>query len=144
MTSAGTDSGPAGFTLIEMLLVVAVIGVMTSLIIAAVTNSASDARLVVARQQQAVVQEALNAWISSQAMGMSGISTAKSNYTAASTAVAKLALLEDYLDPSTYEHLVDFSTNSAAVQSDAMTKVGVGLVFSTWDASNSYPRVNMQ
>lgn len=131
------------FTLIEMLLVVAIIGVMSSLIIAAITNSAADARLVMARQQQAVVQEALNAWISAQSVGTQGIQSAKTLYAAQSNALAKLGMLSNYLDAGTYEHFTNNTTNAATVQSDAMAKIGVSLTFSAW-STNSYPRVNMQ
>lgn len=140
----GKTPSSGAFTLIEMLLVVAIIGVMSSLIIAAISNSAADARLVIARQQQAVVQEALNAWISAQSAGTAGIPGAKSSYTAAGTALAKLALVQNYLEPGTYEHFTNFSTGDSAVQSDAMAKIGVSLVFSAWNSSNAYPRVNMQ
>lgn len=137
-------TGEKAFTLIEMLLVVAIIGIMSSLIIAAISNSAEDARLIIARQQQSVLQEALNAWISAYSQtNLGGVSAAKTAYGSASTAVAKLGLLQSYLDSGTYDHLVEYSTNSAQIQSEALSKIGHSLVFSTW-GTNSYPRVNMQ
>ena len=132
----------SAFTLIELLLVIAVIGIMSALIVAAITNTASDARMVLARQQQAVFQEALNAWISSASSGTNSLQDARTTYNNQATAAAKLALIQDYLDPSTYSHFTGFTTNTAQLQSDAMRKEGVYLQFTSW-ATNAYPRVNM-
>lgn len=131
-----------GFTLIEMLLVVAVIGIMSALIVAAVTNSAGDARLVIARQQQAVVQEALNAWVAANSSGTNSLQNARAAYGAQSNSLGRLTLIRDYLDSTTYDHMADFTTNGALIQSDALAKSGLGLQFSTWSTTN-YPRVNM-
>ncbi len=53
-----------GFTLVELLVVIAIIGVLASLVIASFSNVTQDTRNVIALQQQAVLQEALNNWIS--------------------------------------------------------------------------------
>lgn len=126
-----------GFTLIEMLLVVAVIGILTSLVIAAVSNSTADARLVVARQQQAAVQEALNAWISS-----TSISSARTQYAAAATAGDKLNLVKGYLDTNArwmQEYTTDGSGN---IQSPNMQSANVSMTFEAWTTSN-YPSVKL-
>jgi prepilin-type N-terminal cleavage/methylation domain-containing protein len=132
----------SGFTLIELLIVIAVIGIMTALIVGAITNSASDARLVIGRQQQAVLQEALNAWVAAQASGTSSLQNARSTYTAASTSLARLNLVKDYLDAITYEHMTNFTTDASKIQTDALAKNGLYLQFSTWNTTN-YPRINM-
>lgn len=128
----------AGFSLIELLITLAVIGVMSALIIAAITNASRDSSNVVARQQQVVLQEALNAWISANASGTNTVSSARTRYAAASD---KLALVRDYLQASTYDHLVD-NSSSGRIQSAAMKKAGVYLSFSEWNATN-YPSVQM-
>lgn len=131
----------AAFTLIEMLLVVAIIGIMSSLVVAAISNAAEDSRLVIARQQQAVVQEALNAWIIRDAQtNSSGLAGTKSTYTGLGSDAAKLARISSYLDPGTYSN---FATNTG-IQSDAMVRLNLSLTFSAWGSNNSYPRVNMQ
>ncbi|HRJ73002.1 MAG TPA: type II secretion system protein [Terrimicrobiaceae bacterium] len=130
------------FTLIELLLVIAIIGIMSALIVTAISNTSSDARMVLARQQQAVFQEALNAWISSASSGTNSLQDARTAYNNQSTALAKLSLIQNYLDPSTYAHFTGYTTNTAQLQSEAMRKEGVYLQFTSW-ATNAYPRVNM-
>jgi len=134
----------SGFTLIELLLVIAVIGVMSSLVVSSVVNAAQDSRLVIAKQQQVTLQEAMNAWVSSASSGTNTIGTARSAYSGNSTVSARLALLQPYLHSETYEHLTNFSTSSQ-VRSDAMVKSGTYLQFMTWgtNATNSYPVIEM-
>lgn len=129
------------FTLIELLLVIAIIGVMSSLIITTVANASQDARMVVARQQQVALQDALNAWIAATTSGGNTLQTARTTYAGASTSLAKLALLTNYLHSETYSHLTDYSS-SDQIKSEAMTKAGVHLRFSSW-ATTNYPIVEM-
>lgn len=56
----------AGFSLVEAIFTIAIIGIMASLVISTISNAARDTYRVVARQQQAAVQEALHAWVMSQ------------------------------------------------------------------------------
>jgi prepilin-type N-terminal cleavage/methylation domain-containing protein len=95
------------FSLIEVLIVVAVIGIMGALIITSITNAASDSRMVLARQQQAVLQNALNAWISAATSGTGSLAEAQSAYNAAGD---KLSLVQDYLQAGTYEHFREYSS----------------------------------
>lgn len=128
-----------GFTLIELLLVIAIIGILSTLIITTVVNASQDARTVVARQQQISVQDALNSWVAANSSGTNTLHNARTAYSGAGTALAKLALLSNYLHPETYSHLTNYST-STQIKSDAMSKAGVYLQFSTWGTTN-YPIV---
>lgn len=137
---ARTNRRRSAFTLIELLLVIAVIGIMSALVVTALSNAAGDAHAAMARQQQAVMQEALNAWIASSSSGAGkSLFTARNTYNASSN---KLALLNSYLDPLTSSHMADFTTAADKVQSEAMSKIGQKLIFTTWGASN-YPIVQM-
>lgn len=137
MTTTAPTEG--AFSLIELLITMAVIGVMSALIIAAITNASRDSSHVIARQQQVVLQEALNAWISANTSGTNTITRARTAYSAASD---KLALVRDYLQASTYDHLDDNTTAANQIKSSAMNKAGVYLSFSEWNATN-YPSVEM-
>lgn len=128
-----------GFTLIELLLVIAIIGILSTLIITTVVNASQDARTVVARQQQISVQDALNAWVAANSSGTNTLQSARTAYANAGTALAKLALLSNYLHAETYSHLTNYSSSSQ-IKSDAMTKAGVYLQFSSWGTTN-YPIV---
>lgn len=125
--------------MIELLLVIAIIGVMSTLIITTISNAAQDARNVVARQQQVSVQDALNAWVAANSSGTNTIQTARSNYASAAN---KLVMLTNYLHPETYNTMVDSGSTGTQIKSDAMNKIGVHLEFSSWTtAAGSYPIV---
>jgi len=122
------------------MLVIAIIGVMSALIITTVTNAAADARRTLCYQQQVTLQDALNAWIAENSSGTNNLSTARTRYSAASTAAAWLNLLSNnYLHDSTYQHFMSNSTGSL-IKSEAMVKSGMSLKFTPWNATN-YPTV---
>lgn len=127
-----------GFSLVEILLVIAVIGIMGALIITSITNAAGDTRIVLARQQQAVLQNALNAWIAANSSGSSSLNQARTAYNAAGD---KLGLLEDYLQAGTYDHFRQFSSGTT-IRTEAMQRAGVSVAFTAWP-SGGYPRVDM-
>jgi prepilin-type N-terminal cleavage/methylation domain-containing protein len=136
MNAARAKHRYSGFTLIEMLIVIAVIGVLASLIIAAITNASQDSQMVVARQQQAVMQEALTAWITAQG----SLASARNTYAANPTASQQLAMISNYLAPSTYSA---FTASGTLMQSEAMASSGVALTFTNSWGVNTYPTVNM-
>jgi prepilin-type N-terminal cleavage/methylation domain-containing protein len=130
-----------GFSLVELLLSVAIIGIMSALIISSVSNAARDSRTVMARQQQVVLQQALNSWIAAASSGTNSMASTQTAYGNAATATAKLALLRDYLQDSTYAQFLSNSTTSQ-IRSEAMISIGAYLQFSAWNATN-YPTVQM-
>lgn len=127
------------FTLIEMILVVAVIGIMTSLVIAAVTNSSADARRVIARQQQATIQEALNAWIAKQP----NITAARASYNGAGNVTDKLTLIQGYLDTNSRWYS-DKTFVGGNLVTPNMQAIGASVSFSTNWVSGSSPTVLLQ
>jgi prepilin-type N-terminal cleavage/methylation domain-containing protein len=134
--------GGSGFTLIEMIIVIAVIGIMSTLAISSLTNGATDAREIVARQQQATVQSAVNAWVVGQLSGTASLSHARTSYNTASTSMERLALVQDYLDEVSYRHFIDMSEGSDEILSAALSRLGWHLSLPTWE-SGSYPKVDL-
>jgi len=129
-----------GFTLVEILLVIAIIGVMSALVLTTIGNAARDSHEVVARQQQVSLQQALNAWINSPGNSNS-VTVARTRYNNAANHAARLALISGYLAGETYDHLTNASS-ADQIRSTALQKSGRYLVFSTWTTTN-YPTVNM-
>jgi len=123
----------SGFSLVELLIVIAVIGILSALIISAISNATDDSRFAVARQQQVVLQEALNSWIAAQ----SSVAEAQSIY---ATNGNKLSLITSYLRNESPGGGVLFSNNGGAVSSEILDKVDKRLQFSGW-TTNAYPSI---
>lgn len=125
-----------GFSLVELLVVVAAIAIFSGLAISYVGGASESSRLVVARQQQVQLQTALDAWIAAQSSGTGGLAAAKSAYS--SSASAMLSALAPYLrEPGI------FSASGGGVSSSALSGAGKTLQFSSW-SDGSYPKVLMQ
>lgn len=125
----------SAFSLVEILIVVAVIGILSGLAVSYVGGASENSRLIVARQQQVQLQTALDSWISAQASGTAGLGGAKASYS--TNATTMLAALGPYLrDPGI------FSVSGGAVSSAALAASGKSLQFSSW-TDNSYPKVLM-
>jgi prepilin-type N-terminal cleavage/methylation domain-containing protein len=143
----------SAFSLIEMLMVIAIISVMAALVISAFSNASADARDVMARQQQATIQSAVQNWISQKVTGNSTVAAAKSlyNFNVAGTkrsAMERLELIKDYLDSGTYDHFVSYTTDATKVRSASMKKIKKYIVLSDWPdvtATNKapYPKVEL-
>ena len=132
------------FTMVEMLIVIAVIGIMSALVISAFSNAAQDTRRVIARQQQASVQNAVNAWVNSTSQ-QSGLAEARRLYNLAGSSKGRLQLVGSYLDASTLSHFLNPSNtvNNAEVRSAALKKTNQYLLLDSW-LSNSYPKVELR
>lgn len=125
-----------GFSLVELLVVVAAIAIFSGLAISYVGGASESSRLVVARQQQVQLQTALDAWIAARSSGTGGLAAAKSAYS--SSASAMLSALAPYLrEPGI------FSASGGGVSSSALSGAGKTLQFSSW-SDGSYPKVLMQ
>ena len=129
------------FTMVEMLIVIAVIGIMSALVISSFSNAAQDSRRVVARQQQAALQNAVNAWVASKST-RSSLFDARTAYNAETTGEDKLDEVKRYLDDSTYQHFKDNTSDNNKIQSAALKKTGQHLTLSPWLAG-SYPKVSL-
>ena len=125
----------AGLSLVEMLLVIAILGIIASLLMPYVSPMRGAASTQIARQQQAELQTALGSWIAAASSGPGGLAAARSAY---GSAGSKLALLQNYLQPATYASL---SGSGSTVNSAALNAAGASLQFSSWGVSGA-PTVN--
>jgi prepilin-type N-terminal cleavage/methylation domain-containing protein len=137
----------SGFTLTEALLTMAIIGIISSIVVSAMSSAAKDASRMVARQQQAQVQNAVNAWISGQTRDLAtgqvrSLESIRGDYNSRGTSLARFNLISGYLDESTAEHFTDTTTNSDRVKSEAMVNARQYLTLGTW-VSGSYPKVEL-
>jgi prepilin-type N-terminal cleavage/methylation domain-containing protein len=130
------------FTMVEMLIVIAVIGIMSALVISAFSNAAQDTRRVVARQQQAAVQNAVNAWVNSTSQAQ-GLAQTRNLYNLAGSSKGRLQLVQSYLDDATLSHFLSNTTNNNEVKSAALSKTNQYLLLSDWSAA-SYPKVELK
>jgi len=126
------------FSLVEVIIVVAVIGILATFIISSLSGSSEYANMVVARQEQAELQTALGNWIVATSSQPGGLAEARHQYT---NEANKLLLLSNYLQDATYQRLRLTSTG-AVVRSPALTASKARLEFSSsWSATDA-PSVN--
>jgi prepilin-type N-terminal cleavage/methylation domain-containing protein len=143
-----TKKTARGFTLVEMLLVIAIVSVLAAMVISNFSNASQDTRAVIARQQLAVTQEAVNHYVNREigrvtTVGGSGksVSQVMTAYNAASNAQTRYNLFKNYLDDSTQTSLT-VDTSTGRITSQAMRDVGMYLTLPDW-ASSSYPKVQL-
>lgn len=147
---------PSGFTLVEAVLTLAVIGIMASLVVGAITNASKDAQRIVGRQQQAAVQNAVNAWVMSQTRvgntsQLMSVNDIRTLYNAQSTAKGKFDTflapnattgLGGYLDKTTADHFSAYTTNNQQLKTSALDLARQHLELPTWTAGG-FPRVDL-
>ena len=133
--SPGKTTSRSGFSFFELLVVVAMLGVIATLLITYVSPMRETTSIQVARQQQAELQTALGAWIAATSSGPGGLAAARGSYNGAGS---KLSLLQAYLQPATYAAL---SGSGSSVSSGALAEAGASLQFSSWGVDDS-PSVN--
>ncbi|MCC6883994.1 MAG: type II secretion system protein [Verrucomicrobiales bacterium] len=147
------DSAPrhfrSAFSLIEMLIVISIISIMATLVISSFSSASNDTRRVLGRQQQAALQNAVNAWVSATSVGNvpgsqkpASLEYARGIYNATGTPQARLLLVQGYLDAATFQHFSETTTNSAKVQTDALKKLNQYIDLPSW-TYGSYPQVNL-
>ena len=122
--------------MVEILVVVAVIGIISALVLPQFANIKNEADISVARQQQAQLQTALNNWIAARSGNQGGVAAARSEYN--SQGGAKLQLLQNYLQPSTYAALTG---SGDTVRSSALLNSSAYLEFSTWTLGGQPPTI---
>lgn len=150
---------PRAFTFVEAIFTIAVIGIMSSLALSAISNSARDASRIVARQQQAAVGEALTAWVMSQTRvgttaQMRSLNSLRNQYNALQTTSARFNLLvpnvnstdvnvrNGYLDQSTADHFLDYTSGTDRLHTKALKNGKQYLTLPTWQ-DGAFPTVDL-
>jgi len=147
------------FTLIEMLIVIAIISILAAMAISSFSNAAQDSREVLVRQQLATIQEAVNNWASRQIGKVVPDATAgppavtspnfgpnprtieqvRGIYNG-KNAPSRFGLFSGYLDTATLESISPPNDTTGRFTTDAMRQTGYYLTLPNWDAG-SYPKV---
>jgi prepilin-type N-terminal cleavage/methylation domain-containing protein len=149
-SSIAYRSSERAFSLIEVLVTLAVLGVISSMVVSNMSNLGLDASRMVARQQQVAVQNAVQAWVASQmrvtndpdAPKTMSLESVRSTYNGAGHSKARLFLVASYLDDTSSDHLLTATSNTGKIKSDALNKIRYHLVLDTW-GSTTYPKVEM-
>lgn len=136
------------FTLVELLLVVAIISILAAMAISNFSNASRDTREIVARQQLAVVQEAVNHWVNYEVgrvttAGGTGksVSQVMTAYNSTATTSARFGLFQKYLDEATRSGLT-VDNSAGKITSQSMRDVSKYLMLPNW-AGDSYPKVQL-
>ena len=136
------------FTLIEMLIVIAIISVLAAMAISSFSNAAKDSREVLVRQQLATVQEAASNWaarqigrVASNGGNPATIEQVRTTYNATTSASARLLLFQGYLDEATRTSM-SVNSSTSRVTTDAMLQTGYFLTLPDW-GPGSYPKVQI-
>jgi prepilin-type N-terminal cleavage/methylation domain-containing protein len=120
------------FSLIEILIAVAVIAIISAFLISSISGTTQQANQTVARQQQAELQTALGNWISAASAGPGGLAAARGLYNAQAD---KLSLLSNYLQADPFARL---TASGSQVNSAALAGSRAALQFSpTWEAGQT-------
>ncbi len=159
MTSIAKNLQPRakGFTFVEAVFTIAIIGIMSALAISAISNGARDANRIVARQQQAAVQESLVAWVMAQSRvgntaQVRSLTSLRNEYNALTTTYARFNrvlpnpsatdpnLRTGYLDQTTADHFEEFRVSSDRLYTAALKGAAQYLTLPDW-VDGGFPTV---
>ncbi len=148
-----------GFSFVEAIFTIAIIGIMSSIVVAAISNASRDAHRVMARQQQASVQSALTAWVMAQSRvgntaQFRSLESVRTTYNALPTTQTRFNLLvpnasspdpslrAGFLDQTTADHFVEYTTNPSRLLTAALDNAQQYLSLPDWQ-SGDFPRVDL-
>jgi hypothetical protein len=125
---------------------------MAAMLVSAFSSTAQDTSRMVARQQQAALQSALNSWVNGEGnravtinatTGTAKVKTIeeiRTDYNAQTSTFARYSLVESYLDDATKGHFASYTSDSGKIKSAALKSTNQYLSMPDWTA-NSYPQV---
>jgi prepilin-type N-terminal cleavage/methylation domain-containing protein len=153
----------SGFTFVEAIFTIAIIGIMASLAISAISNGSRDTNRIIARQQQAAINEALIAWVMSQTrVWADGVETAqvrsvesiRTEYNGLPTTRARFDKLcanaaapdpgsrAGYLDKTSADHFIEYTKNTDRLKSAALEGVKQYISLPGWQEGD-FPRAEL-
>ncbi len=144
----------SGYTLIEALMVIAIMGLMATIVVTSFSNVNIDSSRIIARQQQAAIQNAVNAWVNSDTNRVDVINATtgtgklrtiaeiQATYNALTTALARFNLIAPYLDNNTSSYITTSTTVSSKINSDALAASSQYIGMPDW-VTGSYPQVTL-
>jgi prepilin-type N-terminal cleavage/methylation domain-containing protein len=138
-----------GFSLVEAIVTIAILGIIAALVVSSLSNASRDAGRMVGRQQQAAINAALQQWISANTRDpstgrMRSISTVRATYNSFGTSLAKLQALEPYIGQQTMDHFLEYTTNSGQISSEALKNAGQHISLPNWATTEDAPTVSLQ
>ena len=143
----------SGFTFIEALMTIAILGIMAAIVVSAFSNAGADSARIVSRQQQAALQSAVNSWVNGDSNRVNVINATtgtgklrtiaeiQSAYNATIGNLNRFNIFAAYLDDNTAAYFTTYSTASQ-IQSDALNSSKQYIAFPDW-VSGSYPQVTL-
>ena len=148
-----------GFSFVEAIFTIAIIGIMSSIVVAAISNAALDTYRVLSRQQQASVQSALTAWVMAQmrvgtTAQFQSLENVRLSYNAQPTSLARFNLLvpnpnstdptqlAGFVDQTTADMFVSGTTNASQLQTTALSNSQQYLSLPDWQ-SGDFPHVDL-
>jgi type II secretory pathway pseudopilin PulG len=149
----------AGFSFVEAIFTIAIIGIMSSIVVAAISNASRDAHRVMARQQQTAVQSALTAWVMAQmrvgnTAQYRGLESVRTEYNSKSSSQLRFNLLipnpsspdqnlrAGFLDQTTADHFAEYTTNANQLQTAALYNAQQYLTLPDWQVGD-FPHVDL-
>lgn len=138
----------AGFTFVEALVTIAILGIMASILIGAFSSVSADANKTIARQQQAAIQSAVISWVNGDSNRMTGtkpktVEEIRTDYNSRGHSKARLQLVGAYLDADTLDHLVNSTVNTGKIKSDALFGIQHYIALPDWTTTDGYPKVTL-
>jgi prepilin-type N-terminal cleavage/methylation domain-containing protein len=147
-----------GFSFVEAIFTIAIIGIMSSIVVAAISNAALDSYRVLSRQQQASLQSALTAWVMSQTRvgttaQFQSLENVRNIYNAQASTLARFNLLvpnptsqdptliAGFVDQTTADQFLAYSTGSQ-LMTQALYSSKQYITLPDWQ-SGDFPHVNL-
>ncbi|MBB5031749.1 type II secretion system protein [Prosthecobacter vanneervenii] len=148
-----------GFSFVEAIFTIAIIGIMSSIVVAAISNAARDSYRVLSRQQQASLQSAVTAWVMAQTRVNStsaqfqSLENIRARYNSAGNSLGRFNLLvptpgaadpiqrAGFVDQTTADQFLSYSSGGQ-LQTEALVNSQQYITLPDWQ-SDDFPRVNL-